>query len=101
VLERSFNNPGKKLINDLLSFYDGHGGFKATQGAPLPDLLSTAVALFALSFADEDLRNIKPDCLDFVDSLYSDGGFGGNVIDQDPDIEYSFYGLLALGALAD
>lgn len=101
VMERSFNKPVNKLKNDLLSFYGGNGGFKATRGAPSPDLLSTAVALYALRFADADLRTIKPDCLDFVDSLYREGGFGGNVIDTDPDIEYTFYGLLALGALTE
>jgi hypothetical protein len=44
---------------------------------------------------------IKPDCLDFIDSMFKNGGFGGNVLDQDPDIEYTFYGLIALGSLAD
>jgi prenyltransferase beta subunit len=100
VLQRSFNKPVNELQNAVLSFYRGNGGFNATLDAPLPDLLSTAVALYALRFAGADLRRIKPDCLDFVDSMYNEGGFGGNVIDQDPDIEYTFYGLLALGALA-
>jgi hypothetical protein len=100
VLMHSFGNPVDKLKNDVLSFYTEKGGFKATHAAPLPDLLSTAVALYALRFAGADLRTIKPECLDFIDSLYRDGGFGANAIDQDPDIEYTFYGLLALGALA-
>jgi hypothetical protein len=101
VLQRSFNKPVEELKNAVLSFYRGAGGFNATQEAPVPDLLSTAVALYALRFAGTDLRKIKPACLDFVDSLYKDGGFGGNVFDRDPDIEYTFYGLLALGALAE
>ena len=101
VLQRSFNKPVSGLKNTLLSFYDGHGGFNAIREAPVPDLLSTAVALYALRFAGADIRRIKPDCLDFVDSMYREGGFGANVIDRDPDIEYTFYGLLALGALAE
>ena len=101
VLQRSFNQPVEELKNAVLTFYRGNGGFNATREAPVPDLLSTAVALYALRFAGADLRRIKPDCLDFVDSLYRDGGFGGNMIDRDPDIEYTFYGLLALGALAE
>jgi hypothetical protein len=101
VLQRSFNKPVEELKNAVFSFYRGNGGFTATQEAPMPDLLSTAVALYALRFAGADLSRIKPDCLDFADSMYKDGGFGGNVIDRDPDIEYTFYGLLALGALAE
>jgi hypothetical protein len=101
VFQRSFNKPVNELKKGVLSFYRGNGGFNATQAAPLPDLLSTAVALYALRFAGADLRMIKPDCLGFVDSMYKEGGFAGNVIDQEPDIEYTFYGLLALGALAE
>jgi prenyltransferase beta subunit len=100
VLQKSFNRPVNKLEKDLMSFYCSSGGFKATKAAPVPDLLSTGVALFALDFAGFDLRIIKPDCLDFVDSLFQEGGFGSNHIDPETDIEYTFYGLLALGSLA-
>ncbi len=100
VLQRSFNRPADDLIKDVFSFYTGKGSFRATHFASLPDLLSTAVALYALRFAGADLRRIKPDCLEFVDSLHTEGGFGGNIIDNEPDIEYTFYGLLALGSLA-
>lgn len=99
VVKRCFREPADDLIRELLSFYSDGGGFKATLAAPVPDLLSTAVALYALGFAGFDLRTIKPDCLEFIDSLFSDGGFGGNIIDSEPDIEYTFYGLLALGSL--
>ncbi len=101
MLHKSFGKPVDDLIKKLLSFYTSSGGFKAANNAPVPDLLSTAVALYALGFAGYDLRIIKPGSLDFVDSLFRDGGFAGNIIDQDPDIEYTFYGLLALGSLAD
>jgi prenyltransferase beta subunit len=100
VLQKSFKKPVKDLIEEVLSFRLEYGGFKATKVAPIPDLLSTAVALYALNFAGYDLSTIKPQSFEFIDSLYVDGGFGGNVFDSDPDIEYTFYGLLALGALA-
>lgn len=100
VLQKSFKKPVDDLVSGLFSFYGRKGGFKATHDAPVSDLLSTAVALYALMYAGADLRKIKPECLVFIDSLYQNGGFGGNVIDPDPDIEYTFYGLLALGALA-
>ena len=84
---------------DIMAFYRGNGGFAALLGAPLPDLLSTAVSLFALGFTGYDLRLLKPDCLGFVGSCYKEGGFMSSKNDTQPDIEYTFYGLLALGAL--
>ncbi len=100
VLQKSFRKPVDDLTEEVLSFRQGNGGFKATKAAPIPDLLSTAVALYALNFSGYDLGAIKPTAFDFIDALYVDGGFGGNILDPDPDIEYTFYGLLALGALA-
>jgi hypothetical protein len=101
VLQKTFNRPTGELVGQLLSFYNNNGGFRATNTTKVPDLLSTSVALYALYFAGADLRMIKPDCLDFINSLYPEGGFCGNIMDRDPDIEYTFYGLLALGALAE
>ena len=83
----------------LKSFYRGDGGFAALQRAPSEDLLSTAVALFALHFMDSDLRLIKPECLTFIDNLYDNGGFRATKYDFVTDVEYTFYGLLALGSV--
>jgi prenyltransferase beta subunit len=93
--------PVDDLISKLLSFYREEGGFNAVHESPEPDLLSTAVSLYALNLAGYDMRIIRPSCLEFVESLYIEGGFGGNRLDPDPDIEFTFYGLLALGSLAD
>ncbi len=87
--------------DEVKEVFSGYGGFKAVKTATLPDLLSTAVSLYALNFTGHDLRLIKPGCLDFIDLLYKGGGFNANIIDPDPDIEYTFYGFLALGSLAD
>jgi prenyltransferase beta subunit len=76
------------------------GGFKALPGIPLPDLLSTAVALHALDALQADLSALREPCLDFVDSLWNaEGGFHGNWTDHELDCEYTYYGLLALGHL--
>lgn len=83
----------------LMSFYRGQGGFTALHNTPVEDLLSTAVALYALNYTGSDIRLIKPDCLTYVDSLFQDGGFRSTEPDVEIDIEYTFYGLLALGAL--
>jgi hypothetical protein len=78
------------------------GGFLAVPGAPIPDLLSTATALQALAAAEIDLpEEVNERCFDFIDSLWSaEGGFHGNWADDILDVEYTFYGLLALGNLA-
>ncbi len=78
------------------------GGWLAVPGAPLPDLLSTATALHALSCVDRPLSDPARDlCLDFLDTLWNaDGGFHGHWADDDLDAEYTFYALLALGHLA-
>ena len=83
----------------LMSFYRGKGGFTALLKTPAEDLLSTAVALYALHYTDSDIRLIKPDCLAYVDSLFLEGGFRSSEPDVEIDIEYTFYGLLALGSL--
>ena len=77
------------------------GGFPAGPLTPMPDLLSTAVALHALSNEQAFLNKIREDCLDFVDSLWENsGGFYGHWADEALDSEYTFYGLLALGHLS-
>lgn len=76
------------------------GGFRALPGVPIPDLLSTAVALHALDALQIDLSPLRENCLNFVDSLWNaDGGFHGNWTDDELDCEYTYYGLLALGHL--
>jgi hypothetical protein len=90
------NQSGLKLLN---SFYGGKGGFLAVKHSAIEDLLSTAVALYAMNFLDSDLRLIRPDCIFYIDSLYHQGGFRATEFDVETDIEYTFYGLLALGTL--
>ena len=85
----------------LLGTRDLQGGFRAFPGAPVPDLLSTAVALHALGGMQTDLDAIRESCLDYLDTLWSnEGGFHGNWSDDVLDVEYTYYGLLALGHLA-
>lgn len=101
ILAECSVKPVTDLENRLHGFYRGNGSFSAVKGAPQGDLLSTGVALYALRFADSEMRLIKPDCLNYIDSLYSEGGFCATSLDPEPDVEYTFYGLLALGALSD
>jgi prenyltransferase beta subunit len=94
-------SPPDGLSSWLLSRCHKDGGFYATPAAPIPDLLSTATALHALSGMKAPLESVKEPCLDFVDSLWtSTGAFYGNWADDTPDCEYTYYGLLALGHLS-
>jgi len=93
---------GKKSsvnMDILQSFRRENGGFAALHRAPSDDLLSTGVALYALHFLEADIRLIKPDCLGFIDNLYDNGGFRSTSEDYLTDVEYTFYGLLALGSM--
>jgi hypothetical protein len=85
----------------LLDRCHAHGGFFASPAAPVPDLLSTGIALHALSALHVPIDGLREPCLDFVDSLWTNrGGFFGTWADDDVDCEYTFYALLALGHLS-
>ena len=93
--------PPAEAVDWLMRQCLPNGGFLAFPVAPLPDLLSTAVALHALDAVQADFSRLKEPCLDFVDSLWdATGGFHGNWTDDMLDCEYTYYGLLALGHLS-
>src|SRR5687767_2617531 len=85
----------------LLDRCHASGGFFASRGAPVPDLLSTATALHALSSLHVPIGGLREPCLDFVDSLWTNrGGFFGTWADDAVDCEYTYYALLTLGHLS-
>lgn len=101
VMHRLDCAPDHRVVSWLLERCHKDGGFFAAPGAPMPDLLSTATALHALSSLHVDLGGIREPCLDFIDSLWtSTGGFYGSWADSTLDCEYTYYGLLALGHLS-
>lgn len=85
----------------LLSQMHRDGGFCVGPGIDMPDLLSTATALHALSSIHFDLQPIAEKSLDYLDTLWTArGGFFGTWEDDTLDIEYTYYGLLSLGHLS-
>lgn len=85
----------------LLDRCHANGGFFASRAAPVPDLLSTATALHALSALHVPIGGLREPCLDFVDSLWTNrGGFFGTWADDDVDCEYTYYALVSLGHLS-
>ena len=86
-----------KDADALRNMQEDNGGFKAEEGAPIPDLLSTATALFVLkNYGIKPLYNPAG----FIEAHLADnGGFMATLLDEQCDVEYVFYGLLALGSI--
>ena len=83
------------LVSWLKERQDETGGFFASEVAPVPDLLSTAVAVFTLRLIDERPRLAAR----FIEAHWLDmGSFAPTLLDEYSDVEYLFYGLLALGS---
>lgn len=99
VLRKTSGKRIKMQLKQLTGFYRKSGGFAALKKAPVEDILSTAVGLFALNYAKVDLSVIKPKTINFINQLYHKGGFKATVFDMESDVEYTFYGLLALASL--
>lgn len=103
TVRRNLRLPIPPTTTDWLlgAFHVESGGFLPFPEAPMPDLLSTAVALHALDGLQVPFGKIKEPLLDYIDTLWTaEGGFHGTWDDDDLDIEYTYYGLLALGHLA-
>jgi hypothetical protein len=83
------------LISWLKERQDETGGFRASEVSPVPDLLSTAIALFTLRFIGEHPQSASR----FIEAHWLDmGSFAPTLLDEYSDVEYLFYGLLALGS---
>jgi prenyltransferase beta subunit len=97
----NLNEPvSSSSIDWLLCRVHSKGGFVAMSGLPDADLLSTATTLHALAITGVRLDDIKEQCLEFIDSLWTNqGGFCGYRADKVPDCEYTYYGLLSHGHL--
>ena len=83
------------LISWLKERQDETGGFRASEVSPVPDLLSTAVVLFTLRLIGEHPQSASR----FIEAHWLEmGGFAPTLLDEYSDVEYLFYGLLALGS---
>ena len=102
IVMRQLEMPVEARVGEwLLRQVDLQGGFKAASLAPIPDLLSTATALHTLASIPYSFDSVADKCLDFVDSLWvNEGAFYGHWHEDLLDVEYTSYGLLALGHLS-
>lgn len=86
----------KDHVEWLRQRQDASGGFYASEQAPIPDLLSTAVAQFTLRLIGVPVN----DTTAFIQAHWrEDGGFTPSLLDDYSDVEYVFYGLMGLGTL--
>lgn len=101
VLSREFGAPPRPAsLAWLRARLHPAGGFVAAPGLPVPDLLSTAVALHALHVPERGLPpRIRDATLTLLDSFWTGHAFCASWADDEVDAEYAFYGLLALGHL--
>jgi len=93
-------SPPGEAIQWLLGRAHPDGGFSATETAPIPDLLSTATALHALTGQKVAFSHLCEPTLDFLDTLWTGRAFCGSWADDEPDCEYTYYALLAMGHLS-
>ncbi len=102
VLAARFARPCTAAAAWLRGAFRETGGAAASRAAPDADLLSTAVALHALGWCGRRLeRRIAAATAPYVHSLQTDdGGFTACRDSTATDVEYTFYGMLALGELA-
>ncbi|MBP7052052.1 MAG: hypothetical protein KBE65_13640 [Phycisphaerae bacterium] len=95
----------ESAVRWLLDRASGLGGFEAIwlgESHGVPDLLSTATALHALALLGVSAGAMRDRHMDYLDSLWDkQGGFRGHWADDVVDCEYTYYGLLALGTLAE
>lgn len=104
LLDRLDEPTARRAAEFLAEMQSSDGGFRANTRVPFGDLLSTFTALAAL---DGMGRSGLVDCrlaARFVASLEQPGGgFVAGEWDDQPDVEYTFYGIgaLALCAVAE
>ena len=85
------------------NLYDGHSQNDVTQRMRTNsgESRKDQAALHALAGLQAPIDSIKEQCLDFIDTLWTnEGSFHGHWHEDVLDCEYTFYGLLALGHCA-
>lgn len=89
-----------RTVNWLKDRWCKSGGFTAAKDVFMPDLLSTATIVLALTFIGRETGSYRRALSGFVDLHWDEsGGFFGSAADQNCDCEYTYYALLTLGLI--
>ena len=83
-----------KTVGFLCRCQQPGGGFQAHTRISIPDLLSSFSAVMALHDLNATDQVNRSTLRNFITSLrFPDGGFTGMTLDQQSDVEYTFYGM--------
>ncbi len=96
-LDRLVPEEHRDTAEFLAEMQSDEGGFTANTRIPFADVLSTFTALTTLRDLNAiDLINLRA-AKRYAESMQApDGGFHGFALDQQADVEYSFYGIGSL-----
>ncbi len=95
------DDSARRSADFVLSMQRPDGGFAAHAQAPMSDLMTTFTALVTLCDADAVRRARLADTARFVrDLIAAEGGFLAALGDDEPDVEYTYYGVGAMAILA-
>jgi len=102
VLAAHFGFPDEGAARWLVDSFRREGGVGVSRKSPAADLLSTAVALHALGRhgLNPHVETIGATEKYVLSLRGDDGGFRACRDDSDSDIEYTFYGMLAMGEIS-
>ena len=100
VLKKELGLPFHEEQKLLPSYFGETGSFRIYTHMANSDLLSTAVALYVMKRCNIDRRLYAPASIRFVESLYAEGAFLSGDVDSFRDLEYTFYGMLALTSVS-
>ena len=101
VLGAPSDSMSVRAVDFLVGMQRADGGFAAHADAPVSDLLSTFTALVSLGALGALSRIRAADAARFAQKLQSrTGGFRGTELNDEPDVEYTYYGLGVVGLLS-
>ena len=101
ILDAPSDEMSERAADFLIRMQRAEGGFAAHAGAPVSDLLSTFTALVSLGALGALDRIRAGDAARFAQKLQSrTGGFRGTELNDEPDVEYTYYGLGVVGLLS-
>jgi len=100
VMQNAYEAVAPAALAFLLQMQAEDGGLKAHPAAPASDLLSTFTGAMTLSVLDALTDLDLPPLTRFLRHLTCPtGGFRAGLPDEEPDIEYTYYGIATMALL--
>jgi len=101
ISDAASDDMAERAADFLVGMQRADGGFAAHADAPVSDLLSTFTALVSLAALEALDRIQAGSAARFAQKLQCrTGGFHGTELNDEPDVEYTYYGLGVVGLLS-